>query len=75
LPADRFTVLTSIAPDMNGHDAHERFESGLDILITGHQPVIDRLVTGRSHHRPAIRAARSRLCCAPPRPPESGATS
>jgi len=37
LPAARFPVLASIAPDMTGHDAGERFESGLDILITGLQ--------------------------------------
>jgi AcrR family transcriptional regulator len=35
LPADRFPVLASIAPDMTGHDGDERFEFGLDILIAG----------------------------------------
>jgi AcrR family transcriptional regulator len=35
LPPDRFPVLASIAPDMTGHDAIERFEFGLDVILDG----------------------------------------
>ena len=35
LPADRYPVLTSIAPAMTGPDGDERFEFGLNLLIAG----------------------------------------
>jgi AcrR family transcriptional regulator len=35
LPASRYPVLASIAPNMAGHDADERFEFGLGLLIAG----------------------------------------
>jgi AcrR family transcriptional regulator len=35
LPADRFPVLATIAPDMTGHDSEERFQFGLDAMIAG----------------------------------------
>jgi AcrR family transcriptional regulator len=33
LPANRYPVLASIAPDVTGHDDVERFNFGLDVLI------------------------------------------
>jgi AcrR family transcriptional regulator len=39
LPADRYPVLASIAPDMTGHDGAERFSFGLDVLIAGLEAV------------------------------------
>jgi AcrR family transcriptional regulator len=35
LPRDRYPVLTSVAPDMTGVDADDRFEFGLGVLIAG----------------------------------------
>ncbi|MGH3189250.1 MAG: TetR/AcrR family transcriptional regulator, partial [Streptosporangiaceae bacterium] len=35
LPADRYPVLTSVAPAMTGPDGDERFEFGLNLLIAG----------------------------------------
>ena len=35
LPADRYPVLTAIAPAMTGPDGDERFEFGLSVLIAG----------------------------------------
>jgi AcrR family transcriptional regulator len=35
LPVERFPVLASIAPEMTGPDADERFEFGLNLLIAG----------------------------------------
>jgi AcrR family transcriptional regulator len=35
LPPDRFPVLAAIAPSMFGHDADERFDFGIDLLISG----------------------------------------
>jgi AcrR family transcriptional regulator len=35
LPAEQFPVLASIAPEMTGHDADERFAFGIDVLIAG----------------------------------------
>ena len=35
LPPDRYPVLTSVAPDMTGADADDRFEFGLNVLIAG----------------------------------------
>jgi Tetracyclin repressor-like, C-terminal domain len=35
LPADRYPVLTAIAPDMTGAADDERFEFGLNVLIAG----------------------------------------
>jgi AcrR family transcriptional regulator len=35
LPADRFPALTAIAPDMFGHDAEDRFEFGIRVLLAG----------------------------------------
>ncbi len=35
LPRDRYPVLTSLAPDMTGVDADDRFEFGLSVLIAG----------------------------------------
>jgi AcrR family transcriptional regulator len=39
LPAQRFPVLASIAPDMTGHDRIERFEFGLDVILSGLEAV------------------------------------
>jgi AcrR family transcriptional regulator len=35
LPPDRYPVLASVAPDMTGADADDRFEFGLNVLIAG----------------------------------------
>jgi Tetracyclin repressor-like, C-terminal domain len=35
LPRDRYPVLTSVAPDMTGADADDRFEFGLSVIIAG----------------------------------------
>ncbi len=35
LPADRFPALSSVAPDMTGHDGDERFAFGLEVMIGG----------------------------------------
>ena len=35
LPADQFPVLSSVAPDMTGHDPDERFEFGIEVMISG----------------------------------------
>jgi hypothetical protein len=35
LPADRYPVLTAVAPAMTGPDADDRFEFGLNVLIAG----------------------------------------
>jgi AcrR family transcriptional regulator len=35
LPVDRFPVLTAVAPDMFGHEADERFEFGIRVLLAG----------------------------------------
>jgi AcrR family transcriptional regulator len=35
LPRDRYPVLTSVAPDMTGVDADDRFEFGLSVIIAG----------------------------------------
>jgi AcrR family transcriptional regulator len=35
LPADRYPMLTAIAPAMTGPDGDERFEFGLNVLIAG----------------------------------------
>ncbi|HXW79566.1 MAG TPA: TetR/AcrR family transcriptional regulator C-terminal domain-containing protein [Acidimicrobiales bacterium] len=35
LPVVRFPVLTEVAPDMLGHDAAERFEFGISVLLAG----------------------------------------
>lgn len=43
LPADRYPVLASIAPDMTGHDDVERFSFGLDVLISGLEAVNERV--------------------------------
>ena len=43
LPADRYPVLASIAPDMTGHDDVERFNFGLDVLISGLEAVNARV--------------------------------
>ena len=43
LPAERYPVLASIAPDMTGHDDVERFNFGLDVLIAGFEAVSKRL--------------------------------
>jgi hypothetical protein len=43
LPADRYPVLASIAPDMTGHDDVERFSFGLDVLISGLEAVNARV--------------------------------
>jgi AcrR family transcriptional regulator len=43
LPADRYPVLASIAPDMTGHDDVERFSFGLDVLIAGLEAVNARV--------------------------------
>jgi len=43
LPANRYPVLASIAPDMTGHDDVERFNFGLDVLISGLEAVNARL--------------------------------
>ena len=43
LPADRYPVLASIAPDMTGHDDVERFNFGLDVLISGLEAVSARI--------------------------------
>lgn len=53
LPADRFPVLASIAPDMTGHDGDERFEFALDMIIYGLEEVDRR-------DRPGSRSARNR---------------
>ena len=42
LPAERFPVLASIAPDMTGPDGDERFEFGLSALIAGLEALSDR---------------------------------
>jgi AcrR family transcriptional regulator len=39
LPAERFPVLASIAPDMTGHDGDDRFEFGLGVMIAGLEAV------------------------------------
>lgn len=39
LPPERFPVLSSIAPDMTGHDGDERFEFGIKALIAGLEAV------------------------------------
>lgn len=44
LPADRYPVLASIAPDMIGHDGVERFDFGLDVLIAGLEAVNARVM-------------------------------
>jgi len=43
LPAERYPVLASIAPDMTGHDDVERFNFGLDVLIAGLEAVDARV--------------------------------
>ena len=43
LPAERYPVLASIAPDMTGHDHVERFSFGLDVLIAGLEAVGARI--------------------------------
>jgi AcrR family transcriptional regulator len=43
LPAERYPVLASIAPDMTGHDDVERFSFGLDVLIAGLEAVNARV--------------------------------
>jgi len=43
LPANRYPVLASIAPDMTGHDDVERFNFGLDVLISGLEAVNAKL--------------------------------
>jgi AcrR family transcriptional regulator len=43
LPADRYPVLASLAPDMTGHDDVERFNFGLDVLISGLEAVNARI--------------------------------
>src|SRR6185437_12599955 len=43
LPANRYPVLASIAPDMTGHDDVERFNFGLDVLISGLEAVNARI--------------------------------
>ncbi|HEY7879455.1 MAG TPA: TetR/AcrR family transcriptional regulator C-terminal domain-containing protein [Streptosporangiaceae bacterium] len=43
LPANRYPVLASIAPDMTGHDDVERFNFGLDVLISGLEAVSARV--------------------------------
>jgi AcrR family transcriptional regulator len=43
LPAERYPVLASIAPDMTGHDDAERFSFGLDVLIAGLEAVNARV--------------------------------
>jgi len=43
LPANRYPVLASIAPDMTGHDDVERFNFGLDVLIGGLEAVDARI--------------------------------
>lgn len=43
LPAARYPVLASIAPDMTGHDGVERFNFGLDVIISGLEAVSARL--------------------------------
>jgi AcrR family transcriptional regulator len=43
LPAERYPVLASIAPDMTGHDDTERFSFGLDVLIAGLEAVNARV--------------------------------
>ena len=43
LPAERYPVLASIAPDMTGHDDVERFSFGLDVLIAGLEAVDARI--------------------------------
>lgn len=35
LPADRYPVLTAVAPDMTGPDGDDRFEFGLSAIIAG----------------------------------------
>jgi AcrR family transcriptional regulator len=39
LPPDRFPVLQSISPEMFEHGADERFEFGLDLLLSGMEVV------------------------------------
>jgi AcrR family transcriptional regulator len=43
LPAERYPVLASIAPDMTGHDDVERFNFGLDVLIAGLEAVNEKI--------------------------------
>jgi AcrR family transcriptional regulator len=43
LPANRYPVLASIAPDITGHDDVERFNFGLDVLISGLEAVNARV--------------------------------
>ena len=35
LPADRYPVLAAVAPDRPGHDGDERFEFGIEVLLSG----------------------------------------
>jgi len=48
LPANRYPVLASIAPDMTGHDDVERFNFGLDVLISGLEAVNAKLTATQS---------------------------
>jgi hypothetical protein len=43
LPAARYPVLASIAPDLTGHDDVERLSFGLDVLIAGLEAVDARI--------------------------------